>query len=96
LGNGLLRRVLAIQSFILGWGILIFLMVFDGAGDNAVETLKAIGVILGLGIYLMLSLHLYRLLKSPDAGSRTSAIGTILCLPPIAWLAVYLFIQRGA
>jgi hypothetical protein len=96
MSNGLLRRVLAIQSFILGLGILIFVLFFGRAGDNAVETLKAIGVVLGLAIYLVLSLRVYELLKSPDADSRTSAIGTLLCLPTVAYFAFHLFLLRGA
>ena len=96
MSNGLLRRVLAIQSFILGWGILIFVLFFGRAGDNSVETLKAIGVVLGLAIYLVLSLRVYELLKSPGADSRTSAIDTLLCLPTVAYFAFHLFLLRGA
>ena len=96
MGSSLLRRVLAIQSFILGCGIVIFLLFFGQPGDNAVETLRAIGVILGLGIYIALCLRVYQLLKAPSAGGRTNAIGTILCLPTIACLAFYLLAQRGA
>ncbi len=95
MGNGLLRRVLAIQSFILGCSILIFLLFFGRAGDNRIETLKAIGVVLGLVIYLALSLRVIQLLKAPAADSRTSAIGTLLCLPPIAYLAFHLLLLHG-
>ena len=92
----LLRRVLAIQSFILGCGILAFLLFFGQAGDGRMETLRAIGTVLGLAIYLALCLRVYQLLKSPSADRRLGAIGTLLCLPSIAYLAAYFLIQRGA
>ncbi len=96
MGNGLLRRVLAIQSFILGLSILAFVLFFGRAGDNAVETVKAIGVVLGLAIYLALCLRVYRLLKTPSADSSTSVIGMFLCLPSAVYLAFYLLLQHAA
>jgi hypothetical protein len=96
MGNSLLRRVLAVQSFMIGWGILIFVLFFGRAGDNVVETIKAIGVVLGLAIYLALCVRVVQLLKAPGAGSRTSAIGMFLCLPSIAYLAFCIVLRRGA
>jgi hypothetical protein len=96
MSNGLLRRLLAIQSFILGCGILLFLLFFGHGGGSAIETLKAIGVLLGLAIYAGISLRVVTLLKSPDPASRNSAIGTLLCFPAIAWLAVAILTGQGA
>jgi hypothetical protein len=95
-GSGVLRRVLAVQSFILGWSILIFVLFFARAGDSATETLKACGVVLGLAIYLALCLRVIQLLKAPRADGRASAIAMFLCVPPVALVAFQFVVPRLA